>query len=76
MRLKMSSAKWRPFCLGLNVLSSDKYWYENGLGKLSNKAKVFIVGIIWNAILDHGIYHDTSESIFVKFLKQIVDILP
>ena len=21
MRLKMSSAKWRPFCLGLNVLS-------------------------------------------------------
>ena len=22
MRLKMSSAKWRPFCLGLNVLTS------------------------------------------------------
>ena len=22
MRLKVSSAKWRPFCLGLNVLSS------------------------------------------------------
>ena len=21
MRLKVSSAKWRPFCLGLNVLS-------------------------------------------------------
>ena len=21
MRLKMASAKWRPFCLGLNVLS-------------------------------------------------------
>ena len=32
MRLKVSSAKWRPFCLGLNVLSqkvkmfSDKVW--------------------------------------------------
>ena len=23
MRLKMSSAKWRPFCLGLNVLNKD-----------------------------------------------------
>ena len=23
MRLKVSSAKWRPFCLGLNVLSND-----------------------------------------------------
>ena len=32
--------------------------------------------IIWNAILIHGIHADTSESIFVKFLKQIVDILP
>ena len=24
---------------------------------------------IWNAILNHGIHADTSESIFVKFLK-------
>ena len=24
MRLKVSSVKWRPFCLGLNVLSVDK----------------------------------------------------
>ena len=24
MRLKMSSAKWRPFCLGLNVLTKIK----------------------------------------------------
>ena len=32
--------------------------------------------IIRNAILNYGIYPDTSESIFVKFLKQIVDILP
>ena len=32
--------------------------------------------IIWNAILNHGIHADTFESIFVKSLKQIVDILP
>ena len=25
MRLKVSSAKWRPFCLGLNVLSATIY---------------------------------------------------
>ena len=24
MRLKVSSAKWRPFCLGLNVLTREK----------------------------------------------------
>ena len=29
MHLKMSSAKWRPFCLGLNVLS---YASEKGSG--------------------------------------------
>ena len=27
MHLKMSSAKWRPFCLSLNVLNSPK-WYR------------------------------------------------
>ena len=27
MHLKMSSAKWRPFCLGLNVLTTQ--WYMN-----------------------------------------------
>ena len=32
--------------------------------------------IIWNCILSHGIYSDTSESVFVKFLRLIVDTLP
>ena len=32
--------------------------------------------IMWNSILNHGIYPDTSESIFVKFLKEIVDVPP
>ena len=33
MRLKVSSAKWRPFCLGLNVLKQHNFavksWYGN-----------------------------------------------
>ena len=33
MRLKMSSAKWRPFCLGLNVLTGS----SNGSWLLSTK---------------------------------------
>ena len=32
--------------------------------------------IIWNALLNHGIYSDTSESIFIKFLRLVVDTLP
>ena len=28
MHLKMSSAKWRPFCLGLNVLRSGNFEYS------------------------------------------------
>ena len=27
MHLKMSSGKWRPFCLGLNVLTLEEMWY-------------------------------------------------
>ena len=27
MYLKVSSVKWRPFCLGLNVLTQNCYWY-------------------------------------------------
>ena len=32
MRLKLSSAKWRPFCLGLNVLIAAAWFYFRGLG--------------------------------------------
>ena len=28
MPLKMSSAKWRPFCLGLNVLTKDQILFH------------------------------------------------
>ena len=29
MRLKVSSAKWRPFCLGLNVLNVDNKFHQD-----------------------------------------------
>ena len=29
MRLKVSSAKWRPFCLGLNVLIAHQLLWQN-----------------------------------------------
>ena len=32
--------------------------------------------IIWNAVLNHGICSDTSESIFIKFIELVVDTLP
>ena len=32
MHLKMSSAKWRPFCLGLNVLTSGTYPCHKSMG--------------------------------------------
>ena len=31
MHLKMSSGNWRPFCLGLNVLTSNDYYIEMNL---------------------------------------------
>ena len=32
MRLKVSSAKWRPFCLGLNVLTMSQHWFSSQVG--------------------------------------------
>ena len=31
---------------------------------------------LWNVILYHGLHHELSEAISVKFLKKIVDVLP
>ena len=33
MCLKVSSAKWRPFCPGLNVLINPRWWSLNALNK-------------------------------------------
>ena len=39
MHLKMSSAKWRPFCLGLNVLNSFTYMIAHFIYLLWFKGK-------------------------------------
>ena len=41
MHLKMSSGKWRPFCLGLNVVRvqcrTSQHWWEQLLGVTGSK---------------------------------------
>ena len=39
MRLKVSSANWRPFCLGLNVLTEVRAWINN-----------YIFSFMWDVI--------------------------
>ena len=43
MRLKVSYAKWRPFCLGLNLLTISSFFAENNRNPihLRNLAKFF-----------------------------------
>ena len=54
MRLKMSSAKWRPFCLGLNVLKLvvGRVWQQQGddYRKTSNIRRT----LVGNKIVDHS----------------------
>ena len=40
MGLKVSSAKWRPFCLGLNVLNSRPYLHETTSTKTNPHANI------------------------------------
>ena len=61
MHLKMSSAKWRPFFLGLNVLSHGPY---NGkqerwviTGRFPQDSSCILEIIDWNEILSSGIKH-------------------
>ena len=39
MHLKISSAKWRPFCLGLNVLKIRTIYQTRDLWKLARSCK-------------------------------------
>ena len=52
MHLKMSSAKWRPFCLGLNVLTLVKlmacYWLAQAITKTNvNLSAMTPMAFIW-----------------------------
>ena len=60
MHLEMSSAKWRPFCLGLNVLKLlgdviNTYWH-------TDKNGYHFVDVILNELFDkiYGIFIQIS----------------
>ena len=48
MRLKMSSARWRPFCRGLNVLRADNITRTNQ----SATKRVYVYGARSKVLLD------------------------
>ena len=53
MHLNMSSAKWRPFCLGLNVLKIQKAWgplYRHGLSLIPAWISNYIHYKVWAAL--------------------------
>ena len=54
MRLKVSSAKWRPFCLGLNVLKYSKY-----LEGIKHK----VINVIWYCVCK-------SDYVDTKFISK------
>ena len=55
MRLKVLSAKWRPFCLGLNVLIYQ-YWGGNN-PMIMNGSVVFVYIITKGSCVDSGSLH-------------------
>ena len=63
MLLKMLFVKWRPFCLGLNVLKSITFWNNEShtacpyLGLLSGLSRINTSRPRWNG-------HHVADSIF------------
>ena len=57
MRLKVSSAKWRPFCLGLNVLTSLEIVLGNGM-----KTSILFGVIIFLVTRSHKLPQHSSRN--------------
>ena len=68
MHLKMSSEKWRPFCLGLNVLSSVALQHSHICSRAS-EVTLMDMGKISGANLEQGpnCVHNYSNSLLVWF---------
>ena len=77
IHLKMSSAKWRPFCLGLNVLVMPVYCNQISTTKGEIAAIDGILspnGFFWINILIH--WHtltDLRMNVFVKKITYVLD---
>ena len=86
MYLKVSSAKWRPFCLDLNVLTWESPYLERALGEYWNLHKVMwshgniscITGPLWGESLVLCHYKDvimatmSSQITSLKIVYSIV----
>ena len=52
MRLKMSSVKWRPFCLGLNVLNGIVYHKQHSIA--------YLISVPWDSQRQHSTQHSVA----------------
>ena len=72
MRLKVSSAKWRPFCLGLNVSHGTSSSCCNGGSKLwpaRKETEYLCQENQCNKVLDHDIHYLSLWVIATGFLS-------
>ena len=71
MHLKMSSAKWRPFCLGLNVLNYLWPWNwqprlnDNMLSDITWAPRRLISSCVFNSLLKHTTQKYQSPSLLL-----------
>ena len=84
MYLKMSSAKWRPFCLGLNVLTVSPDFGVNSNIMLSIQHRNYICmgehpaiqrlnyTNLSSCICKHFLPHSACEHFSIKLLQQMV----
>ena len=63
----MSSAKWRPFCLGLNVLIYEYISHESSLRYLLKLA----AGLCYPHILELLHWHNDNRTIVPGPVKQL-----
>ena len=81
MHLKMSSTKWRPFCLGLNVLSNGQLdCVLNSLFRWTAKksSKLFITSPLWGESLVNYAHKGpvNVESMSMSWLHHVHEDLP
>ena len=63
MHLKVSSAKWRPFCLGLNVLITKAYYNHTYSGNIHA-----IYANVWCMLIRKYILARNSENVHISSL--------
>ena len=83
MRLKVSTAKWRLFCLGINVLKGRDYhlpffhqhwFYSNGFGGANKQSLTFrslwYLAVILKVYFSNSLYRTLASEIAPKWMPQ------